>query len=146
MAMMLTRRNRYGYNLFDELFRDPFFQTGITQRDSSLMKTDIRETDDQYQLDVELPGFAKEDVHADLKDGYLTISAERNENNDEKDENGKYIKRERFSGTCKRSFYVGEDMQQEDIHASFKDGILTVEMPKDVPEKEEEVPTNIPIE
>ncbi len=138
MAMMLTRRNPYGYKLFDGVFKDPIFQTGFTHCDGSLMKTDIREKDDQYILDVELPGYAKDDVHAELKDGYLTISAERKEDKEDKDENGNYLKKERFVGTCKRSFYVGDQMQQEDIHASFEDGILTLEMPKEAPEKEEE--------
>lgn len=143
--MMLTRRN-YGFDLFDELFRDPFFQTASTTRDTSVMKTDIREKGDSYCIDMELPGFSKEDVKAELKDGYLTIMAEHKDSSEENDEKGKFIRRERFVGICKRSFYVGEDMQQEDIHASFKDGILTLTMPKEAPKKIEEQPKYIAIE
>ncbi len=143
MSTSLIRRNHY--NPFYEFFNDPFFNTDCAQRNNStLMKTDIREKDDQYVLDLELPGFNKEDINAELKNGYLTISAKREDNKDEKDENGNYIRRERFSGSCKRSFYVGDQMQQDDIQAEFKDGILTLEMPKDSPKKEEET-ASIPI-
>lgn len=143
--MMLTRRNNYGYDLFDEFFKDPFFTTAASTRDSSVMKTDIREEESSYVLDIELPGFAKEDVKAELKDGYLTITAERS--NESKDESkGKYLRRERFIGTCKRTFFVGEDLRQEDIRAAFKDGILCLSFPKETPKKVEEKPIYITIE
>ena len=97
------------------------------------------QSDTGYQLDMNLPGFAKEDIKAELKDGYLTIKAESNTNNDEKDENGNYIRRERYTGSCSRSFYVGDQITQEDINAQFKDGVLSLNIPKKeaIPEKEE---------
>ena len=97
---------------------------------SRSMNTDIKETENNYQIEMELPGFTKEDVKADLKDGYLTIQASHDESKDSKDENGKYLRKERYSGSCSRSFYVGEAVTQEDIKAKFTDGILTVLVPK----------------
>ena len=90
----------------------------------------MKESDAGYEIGIELPGYKKEDVKAELKDGNLTISASTNTENDEKDENGKYIRRERFSGSCSRSFYVGEAVEQEDIKAKFEDGVLKVFVPK----------------
>ena len=106
---------------------------------SRMMTTDVKETDNAYQLDMNLPGFAKEDIKAELKDGYLTIKAETNQNNDEQDDDGKYIRRERYTGSCSRSFYVGDAVTQEDIHAAFKDGVLTLSIPKKeaIPQKED---------
>ncbi|WP_458457794.1 Hsp20/alpha crystallin family protein [Pseudobutyrivibrio sp.] len=106
---------------------------------SRMMTTDVKETDNGYQLDMNLPGFAKEDIKAELKDGYLTINAESNSSNDEKDEDGNYIRRERYTGSCSRSFYVGDAVTQDDIHAAFKDGVLSLNIPKKeaIPEKEE---------
>lgn len=86
--------------------------------------------EDGYELDMDLPGFKKEDIKAQLENGYLTISASRNENNDQKDENGRYIRRERYSGTMSRSFYVGEYVTENDIHARFEDGILKLSVPR----------------
>ena len=94
------------------------------------MRTDVKESETGYELDIDLPGYKKENVKAELKDGYLKISAESRQDNDEKDENGKYIRRERYYGTCSRSFYVGEEVTQEDIRARFEDGILKVSVPK----------------
>lgn len=94
------------------------------------MKTDVRETDGTYELDIDLPGFKKEDITAELKDGYLTISASKGINKDEKDKEGRYIRQERYSGTCSRSFYVGEGIAQDEIHAKFEDGILKLSVPK----------------
>lgn len=142
--MMLNRRN-YGYNLFDELFKDPFFTNSYEQSDTSLMKTDIQEKNDYYMLDIELPGYQKENVQAELKDGYLTITASRTEETSS-DDNSRYLRRERFAGTCKRSFYVGDQVEQEDIKAGFKDGILKICIPKEVPKKIEEKPTFIQID
>ena len=100
------------------------------------MKTDIKETDDLYILDVDLPGYQKEDIKVDVTDGYLTIHAKTsNEINDE--QKGKYVRRERFTGECTRSFYVGEDIKDEEIKASFKNGILNLEIPKVKPEEKE---------
>jgi len=142
--MMLTRRNNY--NLWDELFNDPFFRSPFSSEKSSFMQTDIVENDNQYLLYIELPGFKKEDIHAELKNGYLTISATKNESKDEKDEQGNYIRRERFSGSCQRSYYIGEQVRQEDIGAKFKDGILEMSVPKEQPKAIEENKQNIPIE
>lgn len=106
---------------------------------SRMMTTDVKETDNGYQLDMNLPGFAKEDIKAELKDGYLTIHAESNSSNDEQDDDGNFIRRERYTGSCSRSFYVGDGVTQDDIHAAFKDGVLTLTVPKKeaIPEKEE---------
>ena len=116
----------FGENLFDEWMSFPFrnFNT------NSLMKTDIRETDGSFELDIDMPGFNKEDLKAELKEGYLTISASTNKDNGEKDENGRYIRRERYVGSCSRSFYVGEDIKQDDIKAKFENGILKISVPK----------------
>lgn len=106
---------------------------------TSLMNTDIKENDNDYELTMNLPGVKKEDVTAELKDGYLTIHATSNQNKDEKDEDGKYIRRERYSGSCNRSFYVGDAVTEEDIKASFENGTLKMTIPKKeakaVPEK-----------
>lgn len=95
-----------------------------------MMKTDIKDTDNGYEVIMNLPGARKEDVKAELKDGYLTINVTSNTNNDEKDENGKYIRRERFTGSCSRSFYVGDSITQDDIKGEFKHGILKLTIPK----------------
>lgn len=97
---------------------------------TTVMRTDIKETDAGFELSIDLPGYKKEDVQAELKDGYLNITAKTNQENDEKDDNGKYIRRERYYGSCSRSFYVGEQVQQEDIKAKFEDGILKIAVPK----------------
>ena len=106
---------------------------------SRMMTTDVKETDNGYQLDMNLPGFAKEDIKAELKDGYLTINAQSNSSNDEKDDDGNFIRRERYTGSCSRSFYVGDAVTQDDIHAAFKDGVLSLNIPKKeaILEKEE---------
>ena len=113
---------------------------------AGIMRTDIKESEAGYELDVDLPGCKKENVRAELKNGYLTINAETSQNNDQKDENGKYIRRERYYGTCSRSFYVGEEVQQEDIKARFEDGILKVTVPKKETKPVIEESRYIPIE
>ena len=127
-------------NLFDDFFND--FARPVRQLvpSNQLMKTDIRETEDTFELDIDLPGLKKEDVKAQLKDGYLTIRAESKKDNETKNEKGTYIRRERFYGTTERSFYVGDVVKEEDIKARFEDGILKVTVPKKtaVPEVEEE--------
>ena len=97
---------------------------------NNLMKTDIKEMKDGYELEIDLPGFKKDEVTAELKDGYLTVSAETNTKKDEKAEDGKYIRRERYSGSCSRSFYVGEHVTAEQVHPKYENGILTFEIPK----------------
>ena len=119
-------------NVFDDLFNNPFF----TKSESSMMKTDIKEHDNCYDLMIDLPGVKKEDIKAELNDGYLTVSAESNTSKDEKDDNGKYICRERYSGSYSRSFYVGDGVQAKDVNAKFEDGILKVSVPKAAPQVE----------
>ena len=96
----------------------------------NLMKTDIREHDEGYELDIDLPGFKKDEIKVELENGYLTISATKGADNDEQDKKGKYIRRERYAGTMQRSFYVGDDVTQEDIKAKFENGILRLSIPK----------------
>ena len=126
----------FGENLFDDWMDDfdrEFFGTRnplYGKHSKNMMKTDVRETENTYELDVDLPGFKKDEITAELKDGYLTISAAKGLDRDEKDNNGKYIRRERYAGTMQRSFYVGEDVTQEDIKAKFEDGILKLSIPK----------------
>jgi HSP20 family molecular chaperone IbpA len=124
----------FGENLFDDLFDGFTRPTGSGARYSapatSVMKTDIKETEQGFELDIDLPGYKKEDVKAQLADGYMTITAETSQNNEEKDNDGKYIRRERYYGTCSRSFYVGEDISEEDIKAKFENGILKISVPK----------------
>ena len=119
----------FGENLFDDFFDFPF-GSNYTATDSSLMKTDIKEMENGYEVTMNLPGVKKEDVKAELKDGCLTISASSNSNKDEKDEEGRYIRRERYSGSCSRSFYVGDAVTEADIKAKFENGTLTMMIPK----------------
>jgi len=120
----------------DDFFRDDFFR-GKDKMNFQLMKTDIREDEKGYLLEVDLPGYKKEDIKIDVTDGYLTIHAKTtDEINDE--EKGKYVRRERFMGECTRSFYVGDDVKEDEIKASFKNGILKLEVPKINPEDKKE--------
>ena len=116
----------FGENLFDDFMDFPFGGKKI----NTMMKTEIRDTDSSYELDIDMPGFKKEDIKAQLKDGYLTISASTSANNDEQDKDGRYIRRERYAGSCSRSFYVGEGVKEEDIRAKFENGILKLSIPK----------------
>lgn len=141
--MRLLPRN-YSSNLFDDFFNDPFFTRAFDSSKTDLMKTDIKDQDDRYLLDIELPGFQKEDVHVELKDGYLTISASHTEEKDETDR--KYIRKERHSGSCQRSFYIGNHVNQNDIKASFENGILKLSIPKQAPKAVEDTHNYIPIE
>ena len=124
----------FGEDLFDTFFDDFGWPSRRTSRPavstSNIMRTDVRETETGYELDIDLPGYKKEDVQAELKEGYLTITAKLNSNNDQKDANGRYIRRERYSGTCSRRFYVGDDIEQTDIKAKFENGILKIAVPK----------------
>ena len=131
----------FGENLFDEFFNDfPFYDDKeerrlekklYGRRAQNLMKTDIKEMENGYEMEIDLPGFKKEDVQASLQNGYLTISATKGLEKEEKDnDSGHYIRRERYAGTCERSFYVGEYVKQEDIKAEFKHGILKLFVPK----------------
>ena len=96
----------------------------------AMRKTDIKETEKAFELDIDLPGFKKENVHAELQDGYLTVSANTETETEDKDEQGTYLRKERFTGSCSRSFYVGDDISEDDISAKFENGILKVTVPK----------------
>ena len=137
MAMLMPmRRNR---NLLSELMSDPFdaFFDAATapvqamqKMSPSLMRTDIKETDAGFELTIDLPGFKKDDVQAELKDGYLTIAAQTQSESEDKDEKGTYVRKERFSGKCSRTFYVGDDIEEDDIRAKFEEGVLKIAVPK----------------
>ena len=136
---LVPRNNNLGFslfdNMFDDMFRNPFFESSNNTR---LMKTDIQEKGNNYILDMDLPGYDKSDIKAELKDGYLTITAQKNTSNEDKDEKGNYIRRERYCGKCSRSFYVGDSLKEEDIKASFNNGILQLIFPKEVIRKDEQ--------
>ena len=133
----------FGENLFDDFFGDfPFYYDDRAMKDAEkklyghkanhVMKTDIKEMNNGYELVVDLPGFKKDEVHAALENGYLTISAEKGLDKDEQEkESGHYIRRERYAGACSRSFYVGDGVKQEDIKAKFEDGTLKLFVPKE---------------
>jgi HSP20 family protein len=139
---MMYMPSVFGENLLDDFFNDDWFDYQpayrYRQNAAGLMKTDIKENDKDYEMNVELPGYKKEDLKLELKDGYLTIQAAHNENKDEKDKNGKMVRQERYSGSMQRSFYVGDDLKEEDIHARFVDGVLTIAIPKK--EIEQQIP------
>ncbi len=137
--MMIPRR--HDFDLWDEMFRDPFF----TESESKLMKTDIKEKKDKYLIDIDLPGYEKDSIKIEIQDGYLTIHAKVNkEENDE--EKGKYVRKERYTGECSRSFYVGDNVKEEDIKAKFVNGTLKLEIPKKEDKKELPEKKYIPIE
>ena len=131
----------FGEDMSDDFMRDfPFFDENAGNKiekklygrhAKNMMKTDIKEQEDGYELEMDLPGFTKDEITAELKDGYLTISASKGLDKDEQEkETGKYIRRERYAGACQRSFYVGEDITEQDIKAEFKHGILKLFVPK----------------
>ena len=139
----------FGERLFDGFMDDFGFPSvdriAASKNTSNLMRTDIKETEDGFELDVEIPGYKKDDVKVQLKDGYLTVNASKESSDEVKDEEGKFLRRERFSGAMSRSFFVGEDTKEEDIKARFEDGILKLAFPKEQPKKVEE-PKYIAIE
>ncbi len=122
----------------ENLFNDGWMDFGFPEVDkalygkhaSNVMKTDVKETDAGYELDIDLPGFKKDEINAQLENGYLTISASKGLDKEEKDKKGKYIRKERYAGAMSRSFYVGDDVTQEDIKAKYEDGILRLSVPK----------------
>lgn len=127
----------FGEDLFDEFFNDPFESDFFRGRNplygkhaKNIMKTDVRENADSYELDIDLPGFKKEQIKAGVQNGYLTVQATKDAQVDQADKKGHYIRKERCSGSCSRSFYVGEGVKQEDVKAKFEDGILHVWVPK----------------
>ena len=127
----------FSENLFDEFFDDDFSMFPAWGKRNplygkhakNLMKTDVRETESSYEVDIDLPGFKKEDIKLDLENGYLTVSAQKGLDKDEQDKNGRYIRQERYTGLCSRSFYVG-DMKPSDVAAKYEDGILKISLPK----------------
>ena len=128
----------FGENLFDDDWMDFPFERDLWGKKNPLygknanrvMKTDIREHDRGYELDVDLPGFKKDEIKVELENGYLTISAAKGLDKDEQDKQGKYIRRERYAGAMQRSFYVGDAVTEEDVKAKFEDGILRLSIPK----------------
>ena len=129
--------------LFDDLFDFPFAGSRNYQE---MMQTDVKDNGENYELSISLPGFEKKDIKAELKDGYMTINAEHEENKDEKNDKGKYIRRERYTGHCSRTFYVGKQIKEEDVKARFENGVLTLTMPKEVKKPEVEDKKLIAIE
>ena len=133
----------FGENLFDDdwmnfPFNDEFWGKKnplYGKHAQNMMKTDIRETDGSYELDVDLPGFKKDEIQVQLKDGYLTISAAKGLDKDEEDKKGNYIRRERYAGSTSRSFYVGNGVKNEDVHAKFENGVLRLSVPKKAAEE-----------
>ena len=131
MKYTVSRNNDLFDDIFDNMFRTP------TYSNNAVMKTDVHEKDGKYILDVEIPGYKKEDVKISLFNGTLTISAEHNETNEEKDAKGRVLRQERYSGTCTRSFYVGDAIKDTDVKASFDNGILKIEIPTEQKKEEE---------
>lgn len=125
--MLVPRRN---FDLFDDFFDDNFFN----KKEKNLMKTDIKEKKDKYVIEMDLPGFEKENIKLELKNGYLTITGKQENKIDEEEE--KYVHKERFYGECTRSFYVGDNIKEEDIEAEFKNGTLKIDIPKKDEQKE----------
>lgn len=165
----MMRPSIYGENLFDDFFNDDFFWDDSWEREfnkrmnqlakaskknplfgknaKNLMKTDVRELDDHYEVDVDLPGFKKEDVNAVLENGYITINAAKGLDKSEKDKKtGKFLRQERYTGALSRSFYIGNEYKQEDIKAKFENGILSLNIPKKEAAKKIEHTNHIMIE
>jgi len=142
----------FGENLFDDFMDDFSFPTFPNvdkelygKHAKNLMKTDVKETGNAYEIDIDLPGFKKDEIQIELKDGYLTVSAEKGLDKDEEDKKGKYIRKERYAGALSRTFYLGEEIREEEIKAKFENGILSVSIPKEE-EKKVEGPKHISIE
>ena len=126
---MIPRKN---HDLWDDIFDDPFFREPapfMRHEPSHIMKTDVKELKDKFEISIDLPGYEKENLDMSIEDGYLTVHAKMSKENEDKEE-GKYVRKERFFGECSRSFYVGEDVTEEDIKASFKNGTLKIDVPK----------------
>ena len=145
----------FGNDMFGDFFTDPWFDEKefkdmqkklYGHRAKNVMSTDVKEVENGYELEMDLPGFKKDEIKASVENGYLTISVARGLDEDEKDKkSGKYIRRERYAGACERSFYVGEGISQDDIKASFQHGILKLFIPKE-PEKSVEEKKYVAIE
>ena len=131
MKYTVSRNNDLFDDIFDNMFRTPTFTN------NAVMKTDVHEKDGKYLLDIEIPGYKKEDVKISLFNGTLTINAEHHETNEEKDAKGRILRQERYTGTCTRSFYVGDAIKDTDVKASFDNGILRIEIPTEQKKEEE---------
>ena len=145
MLMPSIFRDNFVDDLFDSFFAAPSRYTTRSQRAVS-MNADVKEYDDHYEIGLQLPGFTKEDIKADLSNGYLTISASRKEENTPDGDTGKYIRRECYYGQLQRSFQVGKDVEHEDIHAGFENGILKLTVAKKEAKPQVEQKKYIPIE
>jgi HSP20 family molecular chaperone IbpA len=132
----------FNNSVFDDVFSDPFFSSEPASVRSGFaknsMSTDVVEKDGNFEVAIELPGFDKGDISVEVKDGYLTVSAKKEEKKDEKDANGKFLRRERYQGARSRSFYVGKDLKSTDVTAKFSSGVLTLTFPKEIAPAEEE--------
>lgn len=127
----------FGENLFDDWMDFPFENEFFGKKNplygkhaKNMMKTDVRETDNSYEVDIDLPGFKKDEISVELKDGYLTINAAKGLDKDQKDKDGSYIRRERYAGSMTRSFFVGNGITKEEVHAKYENGILMLSLPK----------------
>ncbi len=127
----------FGENLFDEMMNFPWDEEFFGKKNplygkhaKNMMKTDVKETEGGYEVAIDLPGFKKDEITAHLEDGYLTINAEKGLDKDQEDQEGNYIRRERYYGSCSRSFYVGDAVREDDIKAKFEDGLLKLSIPK----------------
>ena len=134
---MMMLPSVFGESLFDDALDFPFDKRFFGshsplygKHEKNLMKTDVRETESGYEVDIDLPGFKKDEISAQLKDGYLTVSASKSLDKDKQDKDGNYIRRERYAGSMSRSFYVGDSVREEDVHAKYEDGILKLSIPK----------------
>lgn len=138
--MMIPRRNHF--DLWEDMLSDPFFNG----TENKVMKTDIKEKKDKYMIEIDMPGYEKEDIKIEIEDGYLTVHGTMKKELDDEKEKGKYVRKERYVGECSRSFYVGDNVKEEDIKAKFKNGTLTLEVPKKEEKKELPDKKYIPIE
>ena len=129
----------FGENLFDEMMNFDFdkelermTRPLYGKHNKNMMKTDVRETDNSYELDIDLPGFKKDEINVQLDNGYLSISAAKGLDKDEKEkETGKFVRQERYAGSMSRSFYIGENVKEDDIHAKYESGVLKINIPKE---------------
>ena len=147
---MMMMPSIFGGNLFNDDWMDFSFpdidKELYGKHAKNLMKTDVKEKDGNYEVAIDLPGFKKDEIKVQLKDGYLTLSAAKGLDKDAKDKEGNYIRRERYAGSMSRSFYVGDGVKEEDIHAKYEDGILKLSLPKKAPKAVEEKDGYIAIE
>jgi HSP20 family molecular chaperone IbpA len=140
--MLVPRKNNY--DLLDDIFDGDFFDFKYSKNE--IMKTDIKEHKDSFEMITDLPGYQKDNIKISIEDGFLTISAKMNNENEHNENHGKIVRKERYYGECSRSFYVGEQIEEQDIKASFKNGVLDITIPKKEPQKQEPTKKYIEIE